>query len=308
MTVHGILNVDKPEGSTSFRVVARVRGLSRVKKVGHAGTLDPAATGVLLVCLGQAVRVSEYLMELPKTYLGTVRLGLATDTYDATGATVFEGDAETVGERAVRAALETLERQEEQVPPIYSAIKVGGTPAHRLARAGQHVSLRPRAAKIERISLLSFQTPIVDIEVRCGKGTYIRTLADDLGRILGCGAHLQSLRRTAVGPFDVDDAVSIDRLERAFAGGTWQDFLRPMDYGLGHLPAVSLDMESEKDVRHGCPLNAGSSPFARMADAPEGQRCRAYGEDGAFIGILQYDRDSRHWKPRKVLVPVPSSA
>ena len=302
MTLRGILNVDKPEGSTSFSVVALVRKLSAVKKVGHAGTLDPLATGVLLVCLGQAVRVSEYLMELPKTYRGTVRLGAATDTYDATGATVFEGDVESVDEQALKAALEALERQEQQVPPSYSALKVGGTPAYRLARAGRPVALRPRAAKIERIDLLSFRPPLVEIEVRCGKGTYIRTLADDLGQLLGCGAHLQDPRRTAVGPFDVDDAVSLERLERASADGTWQDLLHPLDYGLGHIPAVYLDMEAEKDVRHGCPLEAGSPPFQRLPDAQDGQRCRAYEEDGAFVGILQYDGNSRRWKPRKVFV------
>src|SRR3990172_475466 len=159
MIPHGILNLDKPKGSTSFRVVALVRKLSAVKKVGHAGTLDPLATGVLLVCLGQAARVSEYLMELPKTYRGTVRLGVATDTFDAAGETVFEGDAESVDEAAPHAAPEARARQEEQVPPAYSALKVAGTPAHRLARAGRPVSLRPRKVSIQRIHLLSFPPP-----------------------------------------------------------------------------------------------------------------------------------------------------
>ena len=238
MTPRGILNVDKPEGITSFQVVARVRKLSAVKKVGHAGTLDPLATGVLLVCLGQATRVSEYLMELPKTYLGSVRLGVATDTFDATGATTFEGDAGAVDETKLKAALETLERREEQTPPSYSAIKVEGTPAYRLARAGRPVSMRPRKVNIERIDLLSFEPPLVELEIRCGKGTYIRTLADDLGQLLGCGAHLAALRRTAVGLFHVDDAFSMNRLETAFKDGSWQELLLPRDYGLGHCPAV----------------------------------------------------------------------
>jgi len=265
--------------------------------------LDPLATGVLLVCLGQAVRVSEYLMELSKTYRGTVRLGIATDTYDATGTPVSQGDAESVDEHSLNAALKALELKEDQVPPKYSAIKVGGTPAYRMARAGQPVTLQPRAVKIERIDLLSFRTPLVEIEVRCGKGTYIRTLADDLGRLLGCGAHLQNLRRTAVGPFDVDDAASLERLETAFADGSWQDLLHPLDYGLGHIPAVYLDMEAEKDVRHGCSLEAGSPPFQRLGDAQDGHRCRAYGEDGSFVGILRYDASSQRWRPRKVFIP-----
>lgn len=308
MSPHGILNVDKPEGSTSFQAVALVHKLSAVRKVGHAGTLDPAATGVLLVCLGNAVRVSEYLMELTKTYRGTVRLGVATDTFDATGATVCEGDAGVVDEAELRAALGTLERRELQTPPIYSAVKVGGTPAHRLARAGKPVSLRPREVRIERIDLLSFQTPLVELEVRCGKGTYIRSLADDLGRLLGCGAHLQSLRRTAVGPFEVDDAVSLDRLRDALADGSWLDLLLPLDYGLGHFPAVYLGMEAERAVRHGCALEPNSPPFQRLQDTQDEQRCRAYAEDGSFMGILRYDGDSRRWKPRKVFISAHSAA
>ena len=302
MTLQGILNVDKPQGISSFRVVSLVRRLSGVRKVGHAGTLDPLATGVLLVCLGQAVRVSEYLMELPKTYRGTVRLGVATDTFDADGEPVFEGDAESVDEAALRAALAALAQQEEQVPPVYSAVKVGGTPAHRLARAGRPVSLRPRRTSIERIDLLSFQPPLVEIEVRCGKGTYIRTLADDLGRRLGCGGHLVALRRTAVGPFDVEEALSLERLEAAFAEGAWQELLLPLDYGLAHIQAVYLEMEAEKDVRHGCPLPGESPAFQRLQGAEDGRRCRAYGEDGSFVGILRYDGRARMWRPQKVFI------
>jgi len=246
--------------------------------------------------------VSEYLMELPKTYRGTVRLGVATDTFDADGEPVFEGDAGSVDETAIRAALAALAEQEEQTPPAYSALKVGGTPAHRLARAGRPVNLRPRKTSIERIDLLSFRPPLVEIEVRCGKGTYIRTLADDLGRRLGCGGHLAALRRTAVGPFDVDEAVSLERLEAAFADGAWQELMLPLDYGLGHIPAAYLEMEAEKDVRHGCPLPGESPAFQRLQGAEEGQRCRAYGEDGSFVGILHYDAGARLWRPQKVFI------
>jgi tRNA pseudouridine55 synthase len=215
---------------------------------------------------------------------------------------VFEGDAESVDEAALRAALAALAQQEEQVPPVYSAVKVGGTPAHRLARAGKPVNLRPRRTSIERIDLLSFRPPLVEIEVRCGKGTYIRTLADDLGRRLGCGGHLAALRRTAVGPFDVEEAISLERLEAAFAEGAWQELLLPLDYGLGDIPAVCLEMEAEKDVRHGCPLAGESPAFQRLQGAEDGQRCRAYGEDGSFVGILRYDGPPRLWRPQKVFI------
>jgi tRNA pseudouridine55 synthase len=302
MSLCGILNVDKPQGSTSFQVVAKVRKLSAVKKVGHAGTLDPLATGVLLVCLGQAARVSEYLMELPKTYRGIVRLGTATDTYDATGTTVFEGDAGAVDEASVRTALATLERQEEQIPPKYSALKIAGTPAHRLARAGKPVSLRPRRVSIDKLDLLRFDPPIAELNVRCGKGTYIRTIAHDLGRLLGCGAHLSALRRTAVGPLRVDDAVSLARLVAAFVDGTWERLLLPLDYALGHFPAAYLDLEAVEDVQHGRPLDAESPSFRRLQDLPDGQLCRAYGEHESLVGMLRYDANSHSWKPQKVFI------
>lgn len=302
MTPQGVLNVDKPDGITSFGVVARVRKGAGMKKVGHAGTLDPSATGVLLVCLGQAVRVSEYLMELPKTYRGDVRLGVATDTYDAEGEVVFEGDGESVDEARLREALDELARRQRQVPPSFSALKVGGTPAHRLARAGRPVALPARRARIESLELVSFRPPLVELEVRCGKGTYIRTLADDLGRLLGCGAHLRSLRRTAIGPFDVEDATTLERLETAFEDETWQELLLPTDYGLGHLPAVRLEMEAEKDVRHGVALQSDAAAFRDVRDAEDGARCRAYAEDGSFIGILRHEIATKAWRPQKVFI------
>jgi tRNA pseudouridine55 synthase len=257
---------------------------------------------VLLVCLGQAVRVSEYLMELPKTYRASARLGVATDTFDAEGETVFEADPSSVDEAALRDALATLAGREEQTPPAYSALKVGGTPAHRLARAGKPVTLRPRRARIESIDLLSFDPPSVEVEVRCGKGTYIRALANDLGGLLGCGAHLTALRRTAIGPFEAEDAVTVERLETAFADGSWGELLLPLDYGLAHLPAVHLEMEAEKDVRHGIPLGAELPAFERLAGVEEGSRSRAYAEDGSFVGILRYDGEAGLWRPQKVFI------
>jgi tRNA pseudouridine55 synthase len=255
-----------------------------------------------LICLGRAARVSEYLMELPKTYHGLVRLGTATDTYDATGTTVSEGDPSTIDEAALREALDLLSRQDVQVPPSYSAVKIRGTPAHRLARSGRPVALRPRNVRIDGIEILSFERPLVQLVVRCGKGTYIRTLANDLGRLLGCGAHLATLRRTRVGPFAVDDSITLDRLEAAFVEDSWRDLLLPMDYGLGQFPAVYLDTDSETDIRHGRHVAAELPPFERLQDAADGIRCRAYAEDGTFIGILQHDSSNHRWRPQKLLI------
>lgn len=302
MTADGILNVDKPVGITSFGVVSLVRRLSGVKKVGHAGTLDPNATGVLLVCLGQATRVSEYLMDLPKTYRASVRLGVATDTYDTEGEVTSEGDASAVDQSSVVEALAQLQRQDEQVPPSFSAVKVGGTPAHRLARAGRPVALRPRRVKIEAIDLVSFASPLVEIEVRCGRGTYIRTLANDLGGLLGCGAHLQALRRDAVGDFFGDDAVSIERLETAFADGAWRELLLPLDRALAALPSIQLDETEEADVRHGQALKADSPAFRRIESPDASPLCRAYGAAGSCLAVLCHDSESNMWRPEKVFI------
>lgn len=304
MNAAGILNINKAADLTSFQVVALVRKGSGVRKVGHAGTLDPTATGVLLVCLGQAVRVSQYLMELPKTYRAHIVLGTATDTYDREGRPTASGDYSGVSEALLRATLQRFLGPIQQVPPAFSAVKVRGQPAHRLVRKGLQPTLKPRPARIDRIELLGFDPPLVEIEVECGKGTYIRTLAHDLGQQLGCGAHLGGLTRTRVGPFNLDSAISLPELERAFGDGTWRDLRLPIDYGLIDLPAVTLDCEDEKDIRHGCPLFANLSAFAPLGEPVSGQRCRAYGEDGSLAAIVVYDGEALLWRPEKVFAPL----
>ncbi len=299
MSVSGILSVNKEPGETSFGVVGFVRRRSGVRRVGHAGTLDPAATGVLLVCLGQAVRVSEYLMALRKTYRGTVRLGVSTTTDDAEGEVTSTGDASAVTEKTVREALDTFVGEIMQTPPAYSAVKVGGERAYRMARRGEAVALKPRPAQVYRIEIVRFEPPELEIEVECGKGTYIRSLARDLGQALGCGAHLSALCRTRVGPFDVDRAITREELEEAFADGTWGERVLPMDCGLLHLPAITLHIEDEKDIRHGQSVRIDQDRLAGVQMAP-GLECRAYAEDGSFVGIITFDGASEMWKPRKV--------
>lgn len=304
MTPVGILNISKEAGWTSFQVVALVRKGSGIRRVGHAGALDPTATGILLVCLGQAVRVSEYLMDLPKAYRAQILLGTATDTYDAEGQPTSTGDFTSVTEEQVRSTLERFVGPIQQIPPIFSAVKVGGQPAHRLARRGQQPGLKPRPARIDRIKLLHFDPPLVEIDVECGKGTYIRTLAHDLGQHLGCGAHLCGLIRMRVGPFTLDAAVGLADLQQAFHDGNWRELLLPIDYGLAHLPAVTLDYEDEKEIRHGGPLFRDLSAFVPSGEPVPGQRCRAYAEGGSFVAIIVYDGEARLWRPEKVFAPL----
>ncbi len=284
---------------TSFQVVSFVRRRSGVGRVGHAGTLDPAATGVLLVCLGQATRVSEYLMDLRKTYRATVRLGVSTTTYDAEGEVTATADASGVLEETVREALKQFTGEIMQTPPAYSAVKVAGQPAYRMARRGEPVALKARPAQVYRIDVLRWAPPDVEIGVDCAKGTYIRSLAHDLGQSLGCGAHLSTLCRTRIGPFSVDDAVTREELERMFEDGTWTECLQPVDCGLLALPAITLHIEDEKDIRHGQAVLIDEERLVGLEVSP-GLECRAYADDGSLVGIIMFDGESGMWRPRKV--------
>ncbi len=219
MTYHGILNIDKPAGWTSHDVVAKVRRLLGQKSVGHAGTLDPLATGVLLICVGQATRVSEYLMAGRKVYRATVRLGLETDTYDMDGAVVAERDAPELTREELVTTLDHFTGRIEQTPPAYSAIKQDGVPAHRKARRGEIVTLQPRQVTIYSIDVLAWNSPHVAFDVTCDPGTYIRSLAHDLGAWLGCGATLIELRRLQSGQFRVEDAVDLAALQQIVERG-----------------------------------------------------------------------------------------
>ncbi len=220
----GILNIDKPPGRTSYSVVAMVKRLSGERRVGHAGTLDPAASGVLPVCLGQATRVVEFLMATTKVYRADVELGVATDTYDATGQVTFRADASGIAIARLEDALEPFRGAIRQTPPMFSALKHRGQPLYQLARAGVSVERRSRAVTIHRLELISWQPPVAVLEIECGKGTYIRSLAHDLGQSLGYGAHLKNLVRTRCGIFDIRDAVSLPKLEEALQRGYWGDF------------------------------------------------------------------------------------
>jgi tRNA pseudouridine55 synthase len=270
-----------------------------VRKAGHAGTLDPAASGVLLVLLGQAVRISEYLMELPKTYRATVRLGVATDTYDAEGTPTQVADPTGVLRKEVERALTGFVGQIEQTPPAFSAVKVQGQRAYRLARKGAAVALAARRARIYAIRLLAFEPPDVEMEVECGKGTYMRSLAHDLGQVLACGAHLASLVRTRVGPFTAESAVSLVDLEAAFAASEWRELVLPMDCGLTHLPPITLHIEDEKDLRHGQAVRIDDERLAGV-EVADGRPYRAYAEDGGLVGVIRYDAAGGVWRPWKV--------
>ena len=230
--LNGLLNVNKPSGCTSFSIVARVRRLSGEKRVGHAGTLDPAASGVLPICLGQATRVAEYLMEYSKEYLAGIELGTSTDTYDSEGRITSRGSLHNISPALIEGALQSFKGDIDQVPPAFSAVKVGGRKSYALARAGREVALQPRRVHIHAIEILSFDLPYLKLRIYCSKGTYVRSLAHDLGVKLGCYAYLKDLVRTSYGPFKVADAVTLDQLHAAAAEGRIGQLLYPLDYVL----------------------------------------------------------------------------
>lgn len=291
--MNGLLVIDKPEGWTSHDVVAKVRRLTGVRGVGHAGTLDPAATGVLPLGIGQGTRVLEYLGDADKSYRGVVRLGLTTTTDDAEGEPLKERDWRSVTEEQVRSALGSFLGYVEQIPPRYSAIKRGGVPLHRLARAGVEVERQPRRVRIDRIEVLRLALPDLEIEVDCGKGTYIRSLARDLGEVLGCGAHLAGLRRTHHGGFTLAEAATIPDLEEAARQNRLEAMLLAPDLALRHAPAMVVNEAHERLLITGRVIDAGEGA------APPGQVARVYAVDGAFLAVAQAD-GAGHWRPRKV--------
>jgi tRNA pseudouridine55 synthase len=280
----GVLVVDKPAGPTSFEVVKRVRRALAAAKAGHAGTLDPAATGVLAVCVGEAVKLQQWLSEGDKAYDATVAFGAATSTEDAEGQVVERGDASGLTAAAVRAALPRFTGEIAQVPPMFSAVRVGGRRLHEAARAGEEVERAPRLVRIHALELDEVEPPAPDglvrarLRVRCGKGTYVRTLAADLGRALGVPAHLAALRRTMASGFTLAQAVplaEVEALGRDSPTALAARLVSPAE-ALGFLPAVAVDEAEARALAQGKAL---------PREAPPGDLVRAIGPGGRLVAV-----------------------
>ena len=249
--INGFVVVDKPAGITSHDVVSRVRRILGTKKVGHTGTLDPFATGVLPIAVNDGTKAIPFLDEGSKTYEALLRLGVTTDTLDMTGTLLSETDPSHVTSEQFISSLSHFTGAISQIPPMYSAIKQGGQPLYKLARQGVEVERKARQVEIYSLELLSFDLPHVAIRVVCSRGTYVRSLADDIGQMLGCGAALQELRRTASGPFHIEDALTLAELETAAGGGRVEALcLSPMA-ALGHLPEIPLTAAGVEGLRFG---------------------------------------------------------
>jgi tRNA pseudouridine55 synthase len=307
--LHGFLNIDKPAGMTSHDVVAHIRRAARQKRVGHAGTLDPAATGVLVVALGNATRLIEYVQDATsKRYLATVRLGVTTATDDAEGAVLATAAVPSLDRSAIERALGPFRGEIMQVPPMYSALHHQGRRLHELAREGIVVERAARPVMIERLEVQGWASPVLTLDIMCSKGTYIRSLAHDLGEAIGCGAHLQALRRTAVGGFLVEHALPLDRVTGWQGDGmitkaadnhtvtpslphplTLSSALLPPEIAVADWPAVTLGAEAARQVRNG---------IAITLTGTDADHIRAHGPEGALLALLV--RAGELWKPEKV--------
>ncbi len=292
--VSGVLVVDKPIGLTSHDVVQFVRRGTGIRRAGHTGTLDPRASGVLVILVGPAVRLSEYVSASDKRYQATIRLGASSDTYDEEGTITgqaSEADIEKITEEKFDQVLQQFVGEIEQVPPPYSAVKVKGKKAYDLARKGEEVDLEPRKINVYSLEVLEWAPPEAVIDVYCSSGTYVRSLAHDLGSALGTGAYLIGLRRTKSGRFTLRDAVQLRRLQEAFDAGDWYRYLIPAAEALTDWPMVELDADAVELVRHGhrVPAEGENSGWARGVS-----------QQGDLVALLEFDSETNEWQPKKV--------
>lgn len=302
--MNGILNVYKEPGFTSHDVVAKLRGICKQKKIGHTGTLDPDASGVLPVCLGNATKVCDLLTDKDKEYRAVLLLGRTTDTQDVSGKTLEERPV-LAAEEAVREAILSFVGDYDQIPPMYSALKVNGKKLCDLARAGKEVERSSRRVKIYSIQIEEMDLPRVKLRVNCSRGTYIRTLCHDIGQRLGCGGTMESLIRIRSGQFVLEEAKTLSEFQKMADAGELEEALIPVDSLFGDLPKAAVRPEWIRLADNGNPLQEDAletdAPFGE-GTRPDGERIRIYGQGGRFYGIYAWKEESGHFKPVKLFL------
>ncbi len=290
--INGILLLDKPAGYTSNQALQAVKHLLQARKAGHTGSLDPLATGLLPLCFGEATKISQFLLEADKRYWVAIRLGQSTSTYDAEGEVLVTRPVQLT-QAAIEAALRPFQGEIQQIPPMYSAIKQAGQPLYKLARAGIEVDRPARRVTIQALRLLRWQDERLELEVSCSKGTYIRSLAHDLGEVLGCGGHVTALRRLATGGFSLEQAIALETLQNLPDDARLAQLL-PLDLALTHLPAVYLSLNAAYYLCQG-----------QVVTAPHGLSTglvRLYEAGGRFLGLGEVQGDGRV-APKRLLQP-----
>jgi tRNA pseudouridine55 synthase len=290
--VDGILLYNKEMGPTSNAALQQVRRLFNARKAGHTGSLDPLATGLLPICFGEATKLSQYLTDSDKQYIAEITLGVSTDSGDSEGSVLQERTVDLTEEQ-ILVALESFNGQIEQVPPMYSALKKDGQPLYKLARQGIEVERKPRTMQVFSLELISFDGTVLNVAIHCSKGFYVRSLAIDLGEMLGCGAHVSALQRTAVGDLSVNDAYSMSQLE-SLDPQARREVLLPPDMGVPQFPAVRLPIDAAHYLRQGQAVIAD--------DLPEQGLVRVYGSEGEFLGLGDV-RPDRRVAPKRMFNP-----
>ena len=289
-TMSGVLVVDKPVGMTSHEVVQIIRRGTNIRRAGHTGTLDPRASGVLIILIGPAVRLSEYVSASDKRYQAVIRLGASTDTYDSDGQ-VTRTNPIDITEAQFETELKKFIGEIEQTPPPYSAIKMQGRPAYEMAREGEEVEMQPRIINVYSLDVIEWAPPEVTVDVHCSSGTYVRSLAYELGEKLGCGAMLTGLRRTKSGRFTLKDAVPLRKLIESFDNNSWYNFVIPAAEALAEWSALTLNNEQVEAIRHGHRI---------PGEGKAGEMVRGITEQGELVALLEFDETAKEFQPRKV--------
>lgn len=297
--INGILNVYKEAGFTSHDVVAKLRGICRQKKIGHTGTLDPEAVGVLPVCLGSGTKLCDMLTDKSKEYEAVLLLGQVTDTQDVTG-TVLEEHEVTVDEEQAVEAIRSFVGAYEQIPPMYSALKVNGKRLYELARAGKEVERKGRRVEIHSIEILSVSLPEITFRVACSKGTYIRTLCHDIGQKLGCGGTMKSLKRTRVGIFTIDGTLKLSQLEELAAQGRLEEKVIPVEAMFTELPVLTVKDAFVRLIENGNAFYPGQAE--ESVRTPDGGQVRVYDRKGRFYGIYAFSEEKERYQPVKMFL------
>lgn len=296
---NGIINVYKEAGFTSHDVVAKLRGILKQKKIGHTGTLDPQAQGVLPVCVGSGTRLCDMLTDKDKEYIAELLLGVATDTQDMTGR-ILEEKPVSVFPEEVRRVVLSFRGQYHQIPPMYSALKVNGKKLYELARAGREIERKPRPVQIKEIEILEMKLPVVKLRVLCSKGTYIRTLCADIGGALGCGGAMKSLVRSRVGQFLLADALTLAQLEKLRDQDQLGSVIFPVDKVFEECPVLHVKPSCEKLLQNGNAIRPGQTD--EETEYEEGRYVRFYGQGDCFMGIYAYDGKRQSYQPVKMFL------
>tara|TARA_Y100001936_G_scaffold57253_1_gene56195 strand:- start:1045 stop:1941 length:897 start_codon:yes stop_codon:yes gene_type:complete len=296
--MNGYININKSINWTSNDVVRKLKSLLSVKKIGHGGTLDPLATGVLPICLNSATRFSEYILHGSKSYLASIKLGESTDTYDSHGNITNQKDYSFITKKNIQDTLFDIKNIKSQMPPMYSALKHNGVPLYKLARQGKTVERKIREIKIYKIELVNYSLPFLSLRIDCSHGFYVRSFANDLGEKLGSLAHLVNLERTRSGVFDLKNSIKIHDIDESIRNGDIKNYIMPVDYTVKHLKKFNCDLLEESKIRTGqsISLNMNQSSFF-----DDNENIVAYSQENQMIGLLTFSKKHLELKPKKII-------